>query len=90
MRIHTLRILLSLALASSVIDAQETRGAAPAEKPTFVFREVGYFHRWSKNDQHEFTPEKQEDLEKWADMITINGYPQVRSALRRVANKPRG
>ena len=34
-----------------------------------------YFARWSSATQHEFTPEKQEDLEHWTDMITINGYP---------------
>jgi hypothetical protein len=30
-----------------------------------------------KNDQHEFTPEKQEDLNKWSDMMTVNVYPDV-------------
>jgi hypothetical protein len=29
------------------------------------------------NNQHEFTPEGQEDLEKWSDMITINVYPDA-------------
>jgi len=27
-----------------------------------------------KNDQHEFTPTGQDNLEKWSDMITINVY----------------
>jgi hypothetical protein len=40
-----------------------------------VLRGVGCFHRWSQNDQHEFTPTGQDDLEKWSDMITINVYP---------------
>ena len=40
-----------------------------------MFGGVGYFHRWSQNDQHEFTPTGQDDLEKWSDMITINAYP---------------
>ena len=48
-----------------------------AAEPAFVFRGVGYFHRWSEKEQHEFTPEKQEDLEKWSDMMTVNGYPNV-------------
>jgi hypothetical protein len=30
------------------------------------------------NNQHEFTPEGQEDLEKWSDMITVNVYPDAR------------
>jgi hypothetical protein len=38
---------------------------------------VAYFHRWSQNDQHEFTPAQQEDLKRWSDMITVNGYPDV-------------
>ena len=43
----------------------------------FVFRDVDYFHRWSKDDQHEFTPKGEEDLNKWSDMMTINVYPDV-------------
>jgi hypothetical protein len=41
------------------------------------FRGVEYFHRWSQGTQHEFTPARQEDLEHWTDMITINHYPDV-------------
>ena len=29
------------------------------------------------NNQHEFTPEGQEDLEKWSDMMTMNVYPDA-------------
>jgi hypothetical protein len=43
----------------------------------FIFRGIAFFHRWSKNDQHEFTPKGQEDLKQWADMITINLYPDA-------------
>jgi hypothetical protein len=46
--------------------------------PAFQFRQVSYFHRWSQNDQHEFTPAQQEDLDHWTDMITVNDYPGVR------------
>ena len=52
--------------------------ATTTDKPAFVFGDVGYFHRWSQNDQHEFTPTGQDDLEKWSDMITINAYPSAR------------
>lgn len=76
MKLNPLRILLSLALAWSVVDVRESF-AADLPKRSFVFNGVGYFHRWSKSDQHEFTPEKQEDLAKWSDMLTINGYPRV-------------
>ncbi len=74
------RILLALAVAWGAGQAVESRAADPAPKRAFVFREVSYFHRWSQNEQHEFTPEKQEDLNKWSDMITVNGYPKVSEA----------
>jgi hypothetical protein len=77
MRIHSLRVFVSLAVAYSTVHAEESSAAGPEPKEAFVFRDVGYFHRWSKNDQHEFTPEKQEDLDKWSEMITVNGYPDV-------------
>jgi hypothetical protein len=73
----SLRTLISFAAVCSAVCPGEARAASAISKPEFVFRDVGYFHRWSKNDQHEFTPEKQEDLEKWSDMITINAYPKV-------------
>lgn len=70
MRIYSVTIFTGLALGCASVVAGET-------KPAFVFRDVEYFHRWSKDEQHEFTPAKQEDLEKWSDMITVNGYPNV-------------
>jgi hypothetical protein len=54
--------------------------AADSLAPAFSFRQVEYFHRWSGPNQHEYTPAKQEDLEHWTDMITINGYPNVDEA----------
>jgi hypothetical protein len=77
MKTISLRILVALAVAWGAGQAEESHAADPASKRAFVFREVGYFHRWSKNDQHEFTPEKQKDLNKWSDMITVNGYPNA-------------
>jgi hypothetical protein len=77
MRIHSLRIFVPLAVAFSTVHAEESLAAGSQPRRAFVFRDVGYFHRWSKNDQHEFTPEKQEDLDKWSDMITVNAYPDV-------------
>jgi hypothetical protein len=84
MRICALQIVLSLALTHFLMDrvavAEDRwlRTAATADKPAFMFGGVGYFHRWSQNDQHEFTPTSQADLEKWSDMITINAYPSAR------------
>ena len=65
-----------MALAWSALPVPENFAADPPKR-AFVFGDVGYFHRWSKNELQEFTPEKQEDLNKWSDMITINGYPGV-------------
>lgn len=76
MKIYSLRILLTLAIACCIVQAEKGR-AAGTHNQAFTFKNVGYFHRWSKNDQHEFTPEKQEDLNKWSDMITINAYPNI-------------
>jgi hypothetical protein len=40
----------------------------------FSFADVKYFHRFTKDDQHEYTPTGQEDLEAWKDMVTIRYY----------------
>ena len=82
MRICGLQIFASLALACIPMDrvaiAEARRSHdTTADKPAFVIGGVGYFHRWSQNDQHEFTPTRQDDLEKWSDMITINVYPSA-------------
>lgn len=88
MRIHILQLIALPAVACIPLNAQETHAAvttriagdtpaATEAKPAFVFGGVGYFHRWSQNDQHEFAPEGQEDLEKWSDMIAINTYPSA-------------
>jgi hypothetical protein len=76
-KIHSLRILVSLAIACGLLDARHTDAAGAPAKSAFIFGGVGYLHRWSMNHQHEFTPEGQEDLEKWSDMITMNVYPST-------------
>jgi hypothetical protein len=75
------RISLYFALIIT-FSAYATPGAAQEDantrnKITLDFNQTRYVHRWSQNDQHEFTPPGQEDLSKWADMLTINFYPQV-------------
>ena len=79
MRTRAFRIFALLAILCGSLDAQQTPAAAAATpaKPAFVFRGVAYWHCWSQNDQHEFTPKGQEDLEKWTDMITVNAYPDA-------------
>jgi hypothetical protein len=58
-----------------------TAGAAlwcrASEPKGFNFQDVTYVHRWSHADQHEFTPKEQDNLDKFEDMITVNGYPNV-------------
>lgn len=71
------RILAVLATIWGAGLAGESLATDPSPKQAFVFGNVAYFHRWSHKEQHEFTPEEQEDLDKWSDMLTINGYPNV-------------
>ena len=69
---------LFLLVALAIIEPRIlSRAAENPKAPAFEFRQVSYFERWSKNDQHEFTPDKQEDLDHWSDMITVNAYPGV-------------
>jgi hypothetical protein len=71
---RSLVLLVALAAAATLA---RSPAADDSKAPAFQFRQVNYFHRWSKNDQHEYTPDKQEDLDRWSDMITINDYPAV-------------
>lgn len=77
MRIHLPTVFLFLVLACCAAPAGVSYAATPELKRTLVFRGISYFYRWSKNDETEFTPEKQEDLNKWTDMITVNDYPEA-------------
>src|SRR5215469_10995183 len=54
----------------------------------FLFANVKYFHRFTKGDQHEYTPDGQEDLKAWTDMVTIQVYRKARDgdALADTAN----
>jgi hypothetical protein len=62
-----------LGVAGAIVLALAKEPSATA----FDFQGAPYFHRWSQGTQHEFTPAKQEDLDHWTDMITINLYPGV-------------
>jgi hypothetical protein len=83
MRFRTSIVFLAAAAALT-----STWAADNSKTPAFQFRQVNYFERWSKDEQREFTPEKQEDLNRWTDMMTLNGYPDVRDgdALATTAN----
>lgn len=69
MKLRALPILILLVVCSCLLGG---------DQPVFSFKGVSYFHRWSENEQHEFTPQDQPDLEKWSDMMTVNFYPHAR------------
>ncbi len=73
----------------STAGATQKEAADTKSKITLRFNQTEYVHRWSQNGQHEFTPPGQEDLSKWADMLTINFYQNVTDgeALARFANQ---
>jgi hypothetical protein len=86
------RQLLGAALAAALLPlAPLARAAAPSANGvlTLVFRGTGFTHRWSKDGQHEFTPQDQADLATWRDMLTLNQHPAVVQGeqLAQVANQ---
>ncbi|MEI8379170.1 MAG: hypothetical protein WCJ09_03520 [Planctomycetota bacterium] len=48
------------------------------KEAAFSLADVEYFHRFTKDDQHEYTPAAQEDLKAWTDMVTIHYYPKTK------------
>lgn len=86
---HTLSFVLILIFSVCAIVGATQKNADTKNKITLNFNQTEYIHRWSKNDQHEFTPPGQDDLSKWTDMLTINFYPQVNEGegLAQVANQ---
>lgn len=54
----------------------------------FSLADVKYFHRFTNDDQHEYTPNGQEDLNAWTDMVTIQIYRKAKDgeALAATAN----
>lgn len=81
------RFALALALSAGAGMA----GAAPDAR-TLEFRGTRYLHRWSRDDQHEFTPEPDADLKTWRDMITLNVHAKATDGERMatVANQVLG
>lgn len=64
--------------------------AANEPKPlTLAFNDTEYVHRYSTNGLHEFTPDGQNDLQQWSDMLSINVYADAHDgeALSQIANK---
>jgi hypothetical protein len=65
------------------------QGNNPTQAIAVEFGNARYVHRWSRAGQHEFTPEGQEDLSRWRDMLTLNVHKSVSNAeqLAQLANQ---
>ena len=87
----TLRTVAPLAFGAPPDAAKHSAkagsGASPAAH-SLNLAGTTFLHRWSQADQHEFTPEGQEDLQRWRDMLTVNYYKNVKDgdALSATAN----
>lgn len=57
-------------------------------KSDFTFLGKPYFHRFTKGEMQEFTPQGQTDLMRFTEMFTVNRYPTVKDgeALAKSAN----
>lgn len=82
-------VFIAMCSVSFALQATSALGADKEEKEAaFSFADVKYYHRFTEKDLHEYTPEGQEDLGAWKDMVTINYYPPVKDgeALANIAN----
>lgn len=81
-------LVIVVAVAEPLCAAPPPTTKSKKVVPSFAFAERDYFARWSKNDQHEYTPAGQENLDAWSDMVTICYYQKARDgeALATVAN----
>lgn len=70
-----LGVLIGMTMA--VAQAADKAAAAAGKGMALSFGGTEYLHRWSKDDQNEFTPREQSDLSRWTDMVTINVHPKV-------------
>lgn len=80
MRVQVTSVCLALLCTLNVGSSASFVGPLGPQKKAaaFSFAGVPYFHRFSKGDQHEYTPSGQEDLKAWKDMVTIHYYPKVK------------
>ena len=80
-------MMLSLTLGAALVPLG--RAQAQSGGPTLEFRGQSYLHRWSKANQHEFTPPADADLSTWRDMLTLNIHERVSNGeqLAEVANR---
>jgi hypothetical protein len=89
MRLHILFACLALLCAHTTASGLVPQRRAASERAAaFQFAGVAYYHRFTKGDQHEYTPEGQENLSAWTDMVTLHRYPSAKDgdALAATAN----
>jgi hypothetical protein len=80
-----------IAMIAATIVLHGTLLGAEEDKPevaAFSFREVKYFHRFTKDEMHEYTPAGQSDLAAWKEMITVHFYREAKDgeALAKLAS----
>lgn len=63
---------------TSVISFLPQEVGKKAKTVALKLGDVDYFHRFTKDDLHEYTPDGQEDLNAWKDMVTINYYAMAK------------
>jgi hypothetical protein len=71
-----IKLLLISLLGVGLLPPAMARGDGPSL--AFKFNGQVYEHRWSQGGQNEFTPQGQDDLDHWQDMMTINVFEDVR------------
>ena len=79
----------AMLLMQNVVSGFLPQAADKKEKvAAFSLADLKYFHRFTKDDQHEYTPDGQEDLNAWTDMVTIQFYRKAKDgeALAATAN----
>ncbi|KFN49799.1 hypothetical protein [Arenimonas composti] len=89
MRRHLIPLLFAILVAATGAALAAPASTATTAPPTLHLDGVDYAHRWSgAQNQHEFTPAGQDDLEAWRDMVTVIRHPQARDGegLAAVAN----
>src|SRR5215204_1030560 len=74
MTVKILVMCIAVLFAHATVGSSGQGRRSSAGAAAFSFAGVAYFHRFTKNDQHEFTPAGQEDLNAWADMVTVHVY----------------
>lgn len=76
--VHGLFVIACLlALTSTPASSGQTKDSRNAEVKMLRFGGTDYHHRWSKDGQNEFTPQGEENLSSWRNMVTINLHETV-------------